>query len=83
VIDLNTVVSNLGYTHRELDVAFNEICDKVNWKRPFTAIIPSVDYMLYNEASIYFTGGGIEIVQKQNDDKIVVNGKGYYFYIGA
>ena len=76
------VVSTQGYTRKQLSDAFDTIADPSNWKLPVTGIIKLDEVDLYNEACLFFTGGGLTVEYIQGD-RAAVSGAGYYEIIGS
>ena len=76
------IVSDLGYTRKELDDAFKLIADGDNWKMPIKALVDLDDLEVCNEASIFFTGSVLEVDYIQGT-RVGVSAPGYYNTIGA
>lgn len=62
---------------------FNKIAPASNWKLRIHATIAKGDFAECNEAAVWFTGGGLEVVEDYGDGTIRVQGGGYYHHIGA
>jgi hypothetical protein len=74
-----------GYTKTQLEVAFNEIKPKPNWKLPINAVIPKPNEehaKLLDAASVYYTSSSITIVP-MGKDRVRVRAAGYYNTVGA
>ena len=59
---------------------------KEDWKRSFNAMIPFVEFEIYNEAAEFFTGATLEVVGWANnvgEGECLVLCKGYYEVCGS
>lgn len=52
------------------------------WKGPICAVIDAADFDDCNEAAIWFTGAGLDVIDHIGTE-VVVSGPGYYATIGA
>lgn len=67
---------------KERDGHFKKIQPAGNWKLPICAVIDAADFDDCNEAAIWFTGAGLDVIDHIGTE-VVVSGPGYYATIGA
>lgn len=79
----NQVVSSRGYTHAELNEAFQKIQNAEHWKNPIDAWIHPNQFEVCAEACCYFTGSSLSRVQWAGEHAVRVMAPGYYLTIGA
>ena len=76
------IVHSHGLERAQKKVLFDMICDSENWKRPIKCIIPSKAYNEFNEAVVFFTAGGLNIVH-DDGEYMECEAGGYYSDCGA
>lgn len=81
----NVVVSQFGFTKSELQAAFEKVQHPENWKFGNKAIIERADFLVTNEATIFFAGSPLKVISglKPGSEKFEVEFAGYYACIGA
>jgi hypothetical protein len=75
-----------GYDMKQLQVAFNKVKDKRDWKNPIDALVdPSEDIAVISAAITYFGCGPSDYVTviRKGKEKIRVRAAGYYACTGT
>jgi len=75
------VVSSFGFTHGQLNEAFELIKNARHWKLSIDAWIHPNKFDICNEACIYFTGGPLKKAQWAGDGALRVTSPGYFYFI--
>ncbi len=65
-----------------LRIAFDQICDKTNWKLPVNAIVPWTCASLYYEAIVFMTGS-VPSSNRTPEGGCHLQAEGYYAAVGA
>ncbi len=77
-MNINEQIERDKKNKAKYDKLFDEICNKKNWKEEIVAIIDEDKFNDYDNAVIYFTGGGLEIDEKLPNGKVKGDGSLYY-----
>lgn len=75
-----------GYTETELSAAFDRVANKVNWKLPVKALLPSITSAKEKAKiafAITFYTGSVATFGKAPTGHLLVTAPGYYATIGA
>jgi len=73
------------FSENELREAFDQICNKINWKNPINAWIDSTIYPICAAATEFYTGSKLNTIGEPSkyNGWILVQADGYYQAIGA
>jgi hypothetical protein len=74
-------IVHLGYSRKELLVAFTPVCDQANWKKPIAGEIDLADVQV-TVAAIAFYTGSLASVQLLNTGRCRISAAGYYLTCG-
>jgi len=61
---------------------FDMVCDQDNWKKPIHCIIPKENFQEFNDSVIFFTAGGLRVLE-DDGDYLICKAGGYYEDCGA